>query len=74
MTTTPQQAIDTIHKIWSEQPEVFEWYSAPILQGAHNKKLRIEIYYTLYGVKPKKITPYECMRFVEAKFRQLTLF
>lgn len=71
---TPNQAIDTLKTIWQQEPETFEFYASPILQGAHNKKLRCEIYYHLYGVKPKKLTPYECMRYVEAKFKQFNLF
>jgi hypothetical protein len=72
--TTPTKAIETLKQIWQSEPETFEFYASPILQGAHNRKLRIEIYQTLYGVKVKKITPYECMRYVEAKFRQHSLF
>ena len=71
---TPQQAIETLREIWQQEPETFEFYSAPILQGQHNKQLRQAIYLHLYGVKPKKITPYECMRYVEANFRQHSLF
>ena len=72
--TTPQKAIATLKEIWQAEPETFEFYASPILQGTHNKKLRCEIYQTLYGVRVKKITPYECMRYVEAKFRQHSLF
>lgn len=72
--TTPQKAIETLKQIWQSEPETFEFYASPILQGAHNKKLRCDIYLHLYGVKPKKLSPYECMRYVEAKFRQHNLF
>lgn len=72
--TTPQKAIATLREIWQDQPETFEFYESPILQGAHNRKLRCEIYQHLYGVRVKKMTPYECMRYVEAKFRQHNLF
>lgn len=71
---TPIQAIDTLRQIWQREPETFEFYASPILQGAHNKKLRCEIYYHLTGNKVKKVTPYECMRNAEAKFKQFNLF
>lgn len=45
-----------------------------VCKMAGNRKLRIEIYLHLYGVRVKKLSPYECMRYCEAKFNQLSLF
>jgi len=46
MTTT--QALTTLRQIWQQEPETFEFYASPILQGAHNRKLRCEIYGKIY--------------------------